>query len=69
MMILAEDVLIELGQPDWNQIEAKRAMVTWLQRHGFDALSSVCEAADTWRRTHKMATPGELMHPASVERV
>ena len=49
MIPLAEDVLIELGSPHWNTREAKLQMVKWLQRHGFDASASVCEAADKWR--------------------
>ena len=50
MLPLAEDVLIELHVPYWNNPKVKCWMAKWLQGHGFDCNGSVCEAVDKWRR-------------------
>lgn len=58
MMALAEDVLLETGALDWNSRQAKERMAAWLRRNGFNAESSVCEAADAWRRREATETTG-----------
>ena len=49
MYALAEDVLIELGDPWWNDKANQRRMASWLITHGYDEDGSVCEAADEYR--------------------
>jgi len=52
MYALAEDVLIELNDPWWNDKTRQRSMVNWLLTHDYDEDGSVCEAADEYRIHH-----------------